>query len=205
MTRRFRRARVRVVTDAASTSTPRPRRCGRWSMDPDAHATDWVTIHRALKSHSDGEPRGRLRDGADAVPARREVQRALAGRRGRRARVTPSGRAAGPARSHASTEYRLTPHDGGTRFDYRNEFKAPLGPLGAMASRALVGGVPEKEANASLAKLKKLLEALAERRALVVAQLDLEDLLDAGAADAGRDARGPLAPPRARRGSTRSR
>ena len=37
----------------------------------------------------------------------------------------------GPARSHAETEYRLTAVDGGgTRFDYRNEFKAPLGPLG---------------------------------------------------------------------------
>jgi hypothetical protein len=64
----------------------------------------------------------------------------------------------GPARSHASTEYRLTPHNGGTRFDYRNELKAPLGPLGALASRALVGGVPEKEATASLERLKALLE-----------------------------------------------
>ena len=54
----------------------------------------------------------------------------------------------GPARSHAETEYRLTPVDGGTRFDYRNEFKAPLGPLGAVASRALVGGLPEREADA---------------------------------------------------------
>ena len=48
--------------------------------------------------------------------------------------------------------------DGGTHFEYRNEFKAPLGPLGAAASRALVGGVPEREANASLQKLKALLE-----------------------------------------------
>lgn len=64
----------------------------------------------------------------------------------------------GPARSRAETEYNLTAIDGGTRFEYRNEFKAPLGPLGAVASRALVGGIPEREANASLQKLKGLIE-----------------------------------------------
>lgn len=64
----------------------------------------------------------------------------------------------GPARSKALIEDRLEAADGGTRFDYRNEFKSPLGPLGAAASRALVGGIPEKEANASLQQLKALLE-----------------------------------------------
>ena len=64
----------------------------------------------------------------------------------------------GPARSHAETEYRLTAVDGGTRFDYRNEFTAPLGPLGRVASRALVGGLPRREADASLRKLKALAE-----------------------------------------------
>ena len=49
--------------------------------------------------------------------------------------------------------------NGGTRFEYENEFKAPMGPLGAAASRALVGGVPEREAQASLKQLKALLEA----------------------------------------------
>jgi uncharacterized protein YndB with AHSA1/START domain len=65
----------------------------------------------------------------------------------------------GPARSKAIIESRLSEVDGGgTRFDYRNEFKAPLGPLGAAASRVVTGGIPEKEANASLARLKALLE-----------------------------------------------
>jgi hypothetical protein len=64
----------------------------------------------------------------------------------------------GPARSHAETEYRLTAVDGGTHFDYRNEFTAPLGPLGRVASRALVGGLPRREADASLRKLKALAE-----------------------------------------------
>ena len=64
----------------------------------------------------------------------------------------------GPARSKAVIEDRLTEQDGGTRFDYRNEFKAPLGPLGAAASRVVTGGIPEKEANASLRRLKEILE-----------------------------------------------
>ncbi len=64
----------------------------------------------------------------------------------------------GPARSKAIIEDRLSEHDGGTRFDYRNEFKAPLGPLGAAASRVVTGGIPEKEANASLQRLKQILE-----------------------------------------------
>jgi hypothetical protein len=64
----------------------------------------------------------------------------------------------GPARSHAETEYRLEAVDGGTRFDYRNEFTAPLGPLGRVASRALVGGLPRREADASLRRLKALVE-----------------------------------------------
>jgi uncharacterized protein YndB with AHSA1/START domain len=64
----------------------------------------------------------------------------------------------GPARSKAIIEDRLSARNGGTRFDYRNEFKTPFGPLGAAASRALVGGIPEKEANASLRQLKDILE-----------------------------------------------
>jgi uncharacterized protein YndB with AHSA1/START domain len=65
----------------------------------------------------------------------------------------------GPARSKAHTVYRLEPNgNGGTTFEYENEFKAPLGPLGAAASRALVGGVPQREANATLKNLKRLIE-----------------------------------------------
>ncbi len=66
----------------------------------------------------------------------------------------------GPVRSRARIENRLAPGpDGGTRYTYRNEFKAPLGPLGATASRVVTGGIPEREANASLAQLKALLES----------------------------------------------
>jgi hypothetical protein len=64
----------------------------------------------------------------------------------------------GPRGSTAVIEDRLSEHDAKTRFDYHNEFRTPLGPLGAAASRVIVGGIPEKEANASLRRLKELLE-----------------------------------------------
>jgi carbon monoxide dehydrogenase subunit G len=69
----------------------------------------------------------------------------------------------GPARSHAEIEYRLAAADGGTQFDYRNEFRPPLGPLGSLASRALVRGLPQREADASLARLKALVEKTAKQ------------------------------------------
>lgn len=65
---------------------------------------------------------------------------------------------AGPAGSTAVIEDRLSTRDGKTRFDYHNEFRTPLGPLGAAASKVIVGGIPEKEANASLRRLKEILE-----------------------------------------------
>jgi uncharacterized protein YndB with AHSA1/START domain len=74
----------------------------------------------------------------------------------------------GPARSKAVIEDRLEPEDDGTRFRYRNEFHTPFGALGALASRALTGGVPRREACASLERLKRILEGAGratERRA----------------------------------------
>ena len=64
----------------------------------------------------------------------------------------------GPARAHAVTENRLSVRNGRTHFDYRNEFRTPFGPLGAAASRVIVGGIPEKEANASLRRLREIME-----------------------------------------------
>lgn len=131
-------------------------------MDP-ARLGDWVTIHRKLRRHDDGPPRVGYRMDqqihlrgvsvdvhwtlVECVPAQRAVW---------------EGR--GPARSRARTEYELhsiqlhsIPTDC-TRFDYRNEFHAPLGAFGALASRALVGGMPEREATRTLERLRALLE-----------------------------------------------
>lgn len=65
---------------------------------------------------------------------------------------------AGPARSKAITENRLYERGELTHFDYRNEFRTPLGPLGAAASKVIVGGIPQKEANASLLRLREIME-----------------------------------------------
>jgi len=64
----------------------------------------------------------------------------------------------GPARAKAVTENRLSERNGRTHFNYRNEFRTPFGPLGAVASRVIVGGIPEKEAKASLRRLRQILE-----------------------------------------------
>ncbi len=124
-----------------------------WDVAMDAERLgEWVTIHRRLEDFTE--------DTMDQVMCIRGVSFHV------KWELTESDRphralwkGKGPARSRAETEYTLKAVDGGTRFEYRNKFKAPLGPLGAAASRALVGGVPEREANASLQKLKEILES----------------------------------------------
>jgi uncharacterized protein YndB with AHSA1/START domain len=134
-----------------------PERVWALAMDPNCLA-EWVTIHRRLHGHDDGPARKGY--AMEQTLHLRGVNfkvhwELVACDEGRHAEW--HGR--GPARSHAETEYGLTPIDGGrTRFDYRNVFTAPLGPLGRVASRALVGGLPRREADASLRKLKKLAE-----------------------------------------------
>jgi uncharacterized protein YndB with AHSA1/START domain len=125
-------------------------------MDP-AHYRDWVTIVDAVSNVD----RGPLRPGfrMDQTLHLRGVRFKV---HWRLDVVQPPFRArwqgAGPARSRAVTEHRLSERDGMTHFDYRNEFRTPFGPLGAAASKVIVGGIPEKEARASLACLKRILE-----------------------------------------------
>lgn len=124
-----------------------------WDVVMDAERLEeWVTIHRGLGEHGDGHMRQTLclrgvHFHVDWTLAESEEPR-LAVWEGK-----------GPARSKAHTAYRLTAVDGGTRFDYENDFAPPFGPLGRAAAGALVGGVPMREANASLQRLKALLEA----------------------------------------------
>lgn len=126
-------------------------------MDP-GRLGDWVTIHRKLGKVTDRPlKRGsKLEQTLCLRGANFKVRWEVAEyNEGKQAKW--EGR--GPARSHASTEYRIASDgDGGTRFDYRNEFRAPLGPLGSVASNAVMGGVPEREAKRSLERLKALLE-----------------------------------------------
>jgi uncharacterized protein YndB with AHSA1/START domain len=143
------------VTASITLDAP-PERVWEMVMDPSCLGT-WVTIHRRLLRADDGPPnvgyrmdqsihlRGVTLDVhwelVECDPCRRAVWQ---------------GR--GPARSRAHTEYLLKGVDGGTRFDYRNEFHAPLGPVGAIVSRAVVGGIPQREANRSLERLKEQIE-----------------------------------------------
>jgi carbon monoxide dehydrogenase subunit G len=125
-------------------------------MDP-RRLADWVTIHCEVSEIS----RGRARVGFRMTQTihLRGVRFTV---RWKLAECEPGRRAVweghGPARSRAWIEYRLTPEGEATRFQYSNEFRAPLGPLGAVAGRALVGGISEREANRSLAALKRMLE-----------------------------------------------
>jgi uncharacterized protein YndB with AHSA1/START domain len=129
-------------------------------LDPE-HLDEWVTIHRRVNEADSGPPR----EGYEMVQtlhlrgANFKVRwRLTEAERPRHA--TWEGR--GPAHSYARTSYRLLPRDGGgSRFEYENEFKAPGGILGAAASRVIVGGVPQREANRSLQRLKSLLESRA--------------------------------------------
>ena len=144
-----------LVTAAIEIDAPRVRVYDA-VLDPD-HLDEWVTIHRRLHRRDAGP----LREGF-------EMEQTLVVRHtpftvrwtltaaDRPDHATWEGR--GPAHSYARTGYRLREVNGGTRFEYENEFKVPGGFLGAAASRVIVGGVPQREANRSLQRLKTLIE-----------------------------------------------
>jgi Polyketide cyclase / dehydrase and lipid transport len=127
-------------------------------MDP-ASLGKWVTIHRKLL-HADAGPARvgyRMDQQIHMRGVSLEVHWKLVDCRPCELAVW-EGR--GPARSHARSEYALEADDGGTRFDYRNEFRPPLGPVGAIVSRALVGGMPEREAGRTLDRLRAHMERI---------------------------------------------
>ena len=126
-------------------------------LDPE-RLHEWVTIHRKVNRVDAGTPHeGFEMDQTLCLRhANFKVHWTLT-EADRPNAATWEGR--GPAGSYARTSYRLQAVDGGrTRFEYENEFKAPGGFLGAAASRVIVGGVPEREANRSLENLKAILE-----------------------------------------------
>jgi uncharacterized protein YndB with AHSA1/START domain len=130
-----------------------------WKLIMDADRLgDWVTIHKKLVSADSGAPKKgmEMKQCLHLRGASFKVKWELT-------ECEPGEMAVwkgdGPMRSSARTEYHLTENaEGGTDFHYVNEFKAPMGPLGKAASKALVGGLPRREAEKSLAQLKALLE-----------------------------------------------
>jgi uncharacterized protein YndB with AHSA1/START domain len=144
-----------VVTASITIDAPKER---VWAlvMNP-ARLGEWVTIHRRLLRADDGLPRDGFE--MDQQLHLRGVNitvhwRLVEYREGELAVWV--GR--GPARSRARTEYRVRAEGQGTRFDYRNEFHPPLGPVGALASRAFARGMPEREATLTLERLRNLLQ-----------------------------------------------
>jgi hypothetical protein len=125
-------------------------------MDP-YRLGDWVTIHRKLVHADDGPPRVGYE-----MEQRIHLRGVSIDVHWKLVECDPCARAVwegrGPARSRARTEYLLREDDGGTRFDYRNDFRPPLGPIGALVSRALVGGISEREAKRTLDQLRTYLE-----------------------------------------------
>jgi uncharacterized protein YndB with AHSA1/START domain len=126
-------------------------------LDP-SRLHEWVSIHRRVNSSDDGTPKKgyEMNQTLCLRGANFKVNWTLT-EADKPERATWEGR--GPAHSYARTSYRLSPRDGGgTHFEYENEFTAPGGFIGKAASRVLVGGVPQREANRSLSALKKLIE-----------------------------------------------
>jgi len=126
-------------------------------MDP-TKSGEWVTIHRGLKDHDGGPPRAgyRMDQRLCLRGVNFDVHWTLTEVDAPRYAVWEGK---GPARSKARIVERLSENgDGGTHFEYENDFHAPFGPLGAVATRALTGGVPAREADASLKRLKAILE-----------------------------------------------
>lgn len=144
-----------VVTASTRIAAPRDE-VWKMVMDP-RRLQDWVTIHRKLLHADSGNAR---------VGFEMEQQIHLRGVsldvHWKLVECEPCEKAVwegrGPARSRARTEYVLREERGVTRFDYRNEFRPPLGVVGALASRALVGGMPEREAKRTLDRLRTCLE-----------------------------------------------
>ena len=104
-----------------------------WNADHGpARLREWVTIHRKLGEPTTGR-RARATRSSRRWPARRELQGALDAHRGR---ARPSvGDLGGPGPGRLLRAHRPTAldrnGDGGTHFEYENEFKAPGGFLGA--------------------------------------------------------------------------
>lgn len=126
------------------------------ALDPD-RLGEWVTIHRRLGEHDRGAARTgfRMTQTLSLRGAPFKVHWELVECEKPRLAVW-HGR--GPARSRAETEYRLLESDGGTVFQYRNEFFPPFGVLGRAAQRVVAGDVPQSEALASLSRLKAICE-----------------------------------------------
>jgi carbon monoxide dehydrogenase subunit G len=135
-----------------------PEKVWRVLMDPHKLA-DWVSIHQKLKQ----APNGQLEEGDELTQCLRLMHKRFDVRWTVEQADAPhkavwEGR--GPVRSKAAVVYVLKPDgDSRTDFHYENEFKAPMGPLGAFFADRAFQRTSEREADKTLNNLKGLLES----------------------------------------------
>jgi carbon monoxide dehydrogenase subunit G len=147
---------MKVVRDITINASPKE--CWEVLMDPQRLA-DWVSIHQKLKD----APSGILTEGDELTQCLRLMHKNFdvkwkVEQADRPHKAVWEGR--GPVRSTASVVYSLKPDgNGATRFHYENEFKAPMGPLGAFFADHAFQRTSEREADKTLDKLKGLLES----------------------------------------------
>jgi uncharacterized protein YndB with AHSA1/START domain len=145
-----------AVTASITIDAP-PERVFATVMDPQ-QLQNWVTIHRSVtvRSADPTQPGAQMDQGLALRGVPFTVHWTL------KSVSVPHGaewQGKGPAGSQAFIRYRLSGSEAGpTTFEYTNDFSTPGGPLGNRASKLVVGGVSEREANRSLAKLKSLIE-----------------------------------------------
>ena len=134
-----------------------PKKVWEVLMDPKRLA-DWVSIHQKLKS----APNGILTEGDKLTQCLRLMHKNFdvswkVEQADEPHKAVWEGR--GPVRSKAAVVYELEPDgDGGTRFHYMNEFKAPMGPLGSFFADRAFQRTSEREADKTLDTLKGLFE-----------------------------------------------
>jgi uncharacterized membrane protein len=126
-------------------------------MDPSRFG-DWVTIHRAVRNvSSDPHTKGATMD--QVMHMRGLTFKVHWTLTDVKPPMLAEWRGSGPAHSNARITYKLTPDgDDATIFEYMNEFSAPGGRLGSVASNMIVGQASDREAHNSLQRLKALLE-----------------------------------------------
>jgi uncharacterized protein YndB with AHSA1/START domain len=130
-----------------------------WEIVMDPHRLgDWVTTHVAL---GDDTPSA-LGEGASFTqklkvggPTFEVTWKVVEADRPRRVEWAGDG----PAGSSARVVYELEPAGGdATKFHYLNEFELPGGPLGRLAGRTVGASKAKREAERTLANLKRLIE-----------------------------------------------
>jgi uncharacterized protein YndB with AHSA1/START domain len=126
-------------------------------MDPNRFG-EWVTIHRGIRNVS-GDPTKRGATMDQMMHMRGVTFKVHWELTNVRPPYSAEWLGHGPAHSEARIHYQLSADgDGGTVFDYTNEFTTPGGRLGNYASNVIVGHASDREAHGSLERLKALLE-----------------------------------------------